>query len=467
MGDSLTRCPNFWGHHTKPPGNRDLLGGLDSIARTVADLTHWVVASTAEFPLQAVDELRLGAQEKRVNEVILDWPKIGIPPLAGALTLGRDEVARSFPTLAPILDRLADRPEIIEAGEMVRDALRSEPMGRPIYNPALHYIPGKTSPRATLDARYRVVPLMNRETEMADWLPWARQGNTACRLLTGDGGMGKTRLLIEVCEQLRTEGWRTGFLLEGVDAEALRRQLVGRKPFLIVVDYAERRARDLEVLCEAIRATKGQVRLALLARSDGVWREDLLANSKAAANFLGENAGMNVLQLEPAAPTKAMQSSKVRREMFYDALHAYKPFDGTLLLDNPLPIDFSDPKYDRILLLLLEAWVTAFGNSTDTTRSAIKVVLDKEQGYLKPLAPPGIPPRTMMEVLAWIYAHGAAHTRQQAVTLLTYCPSLAGQTAAIISQLVDIFHDVYPGPHYLNPIQPDLIGHAVMEKFGP
>ncbi|NFV80365.1 hypothetical protein [Magnetospirillum aberrantis] len=453
-------------YRTGVPSNRDLLGGLDSMAREVPDLSHWVVASTAELPLQAVDELALAAQERQIREVILDWPQAGIPPLAGLLTLGRAEVARQLPELSSALDRLAGRADVLRAGEEVLATLRSMPMGRPLYNPVLPYVPGRNTPRDALDARYRVVPLMHRDKEMKGWLEWARGANrTRSRLLTGDGGMGKTRLLIEVCEALRADGWCTGFLLEGVNSAALQRQLTGSQPFLIVVDYAERRASDIETLCEALRTTRSKVMLVMLARNDGRWREDIVTGGGAAANALDDEDGLQILQLEPAVPLKAEHARAAREDVFFKALQAFG-FNDIIPTDHPP--DFADPKYDRILLLLLEAWAIAFGQP-GSRRTPIQAVLDREQRYLKSLAPDGIPQRTMMEVLAWIYyaRDAAIPARRDALKLLKECPSLEGQPTAVIDKLVDIFHDIYPGPHFLNPIQPDLIGHAVMEKYGP
>ena len=54
-----------------------------------------------------------------------------------------------------------------------------------------------------------------------------------------------------------------------------------------------------------------------------------------------------------------------------------------------------------------------------------------------------------------------------ALDLLSRCPALAGQGADTIVRLADLFHDVYPGPAWLNPIQPDLLGEALMDAHDP
>ncbi len=453
------------------PETQGLLGGLTSAINVVPDLSHWVVTSTASLPLQTKDELALATRREQVHDVILDWPTAGLPPLAVALVAGRAEVTKKFPQIADILDLLAERPDIIEAGRELRDRLHSGPPDRPIYSPVLRYDKDKMSDTAVLDPRYRVVPLMNRDQEMDDWIAWAIHGNGMARLLTGDGGMGKTRLLIEVCERLRTEGWLAGFLRDGAEMAALCRQLAGPGKVFVVVDYAERRGKDIETLCQAVQQTGASVRLALLARRDGPWREDLLATSQAARHFLDDDEGIDIRELEPAAPMRIEHLRRSREDILAEAVRAFGEIQG--IIPHTLAdlwgqfIHFDNQDYDRILLLILEAWVAVFNGGSERPRDLFQVVLSREQRYLKKLAPEGVPPRTMMEVLGWIYAHQGAETRRDAITLLRQCPSLENEPATRIAQVAEVFHDAYGGPKWLNPIQPDLIGHAVQEKYGP
>lgn len=451
-------------YRNKPPKTRDLLGSLTSTLNALPDLSHWAVASTIGLPLQAIDDLHLAARRQGVKELVLDWPRTGVPPLAAALVLGRQEVVQNFKILDPILEALANRPEVIAAGQKVLDALRRDPPGRPVYDPVLRYVARKVNAAAALDPAYRVVKFMNREREIADWLAWARDGNLPARLLIGAGGMGKTRLLMELCEKLRLEGWRTGFLMEGADYEGLCRQLVGREKMLIVVDYAERRPRDLDRLCRAIRDSGATVRLALLARRDGEWLDDLVAGRGAAAQLLDGGEGIACLQLEPVKPVRAADHLYTRQAIYEHAITDYvQASGGTRAKSAYRATNFDDVEYDNILLLLLEAWAVAFDGSG---RLPIQAVLDREKHYLEKLAPAGLSSRLLMEVLAWIYTHGPAPARKDAIALLSKCPALAGQPAATTSQLAEVFHDVYPGPHWLNRIQPDLIGEEVERVYG-
>jgi hypothetical protein len=455
-------------YRTKAPETRDLLGSLTSTLNAAPDITHWVVASTVGLSLQAVDDLHLAARRQNVKEVVLDWPDNGIPPLAAALVLGRDEVGKSFQAFGPILSRLSELPEVMAVGRRIFDLLRRDPPGRPIHDPVLRHVRNKVNPAAVLDPAYQVVKFMNRDQEMADWLDWAKNRNLPGRLLTGAGGMGKTRMLIEICEKLRNDGWRTGFLKEGAKFEDLYRQLLGREKWLIVVDYAERRPKDVDILCCAIRDSGATVRLALLARREGEWLEDMVVGTGAAADFLDNGQGLDRLELGPVAPARAAGRRNTRQAVFERAVTDYAEVGSRQTRPAYRAVDFGDPRYDNILLLLLEAWARAPGaqDFADAGAIPLEAVLKRETRYLRRCSPPGISSRSLMTVLCWIYEYGPAETYDDAVTLLARCPALSGQSADTVGRLAEVFHDVYPGPHWLNRIQPDLIGEEMVRRYG-
>jgi hypothetical protein len=66
---------------------------------------------------------------------------------------------------------------------------------------------------ALLAWQTRLAPLAGRDTAKLSLLDWARQGRRKrIRLLSGPGGVGKSRLAAEVAEALRKEGWTAGFI---------------------------------------------------------------------------------------------------------------------------------------------------------------------------------------------------------------------------------------------------------------
>jgi hypothetical protein len=57
----------------------------------------------------------------------------------------------------------------------------------------------------------RSIPLIGREQEMADPRQWLSSAKPiSVRVLTGRAGAGKTRLSLELCEELFAEGWAAG-----------------------------------------------------------------------------------------------------------------------------------------------------------------------------------------------------------------------------------------------------------------
>jgi hypothetical protein len=66
----------------------------------------------------------------------------------------------------------------------------------------------------------RSIPLVGRKREMAELRAWLASGRPiAVRVLTGRAGAGKTRLALELCEEMLAEGWAAGF----VESEELGR----------------------------------------------------------------------------------------------------------------------------------------------------------------------------------------------------------------------------------------------------
>ncbi|MFT3766211.1 MAG: hypothetical protein QM820_11965 [Minicystis sp.] len=110
----------------------------------------------------------------------------------------------------------------------------------PILSPGTSPLPKRHGPAALLNARHEVVPFHGREDVLEEMRAWCESGDgVRVRLIHAAGGMGKTRLAIELCRQMREErGWRAGFLAEGARISEL---MESERPVLAVIDYAESR----------------------------------------------------------------------------------------------------------------------------------------------------------------------------------------------------------------------------------
>jgi hypothetical protein len=127
----------------------------------------------------------------------------------------------------------------------------------------------------------RLAPLTGREKDKDSLLQWARQGRKArIRLLTGPGGVGKSRLAAEVAEDLRAEGWTAGFIRPNDPIVVPLR----RAGLFLLVDYPEEHPDEVRVLLRefASRELKDvPLRLVLLSRRGGDRWFDLVESAHA------------------------------------------------------------------------------------------------------------------------------------------------------------------------------------------
>ncbi|MBB6036731.1 STAS domain-containing protein [Phytomonospora endophytica] len=113
-----------------------------------------------------------------------------------------------------------------------------------------------------------------RERTLASLRAWAETGpQRAAQLITAPGGAGKSRLARELGHRMRTAGWAVLHLRDDPrrpdDLDRLRSV---RIPLLVVVDYAETRRRQLDLLAECLPSDE-PVRVLMLARGDDGWRD--------------------------------------------------------------------------------------------------------------------------------------------------------------------------------------------------
>lgn len=127
--------------------------------------------------------------------------------------------------------------------------------------------------------------------------------------------MGKTRLFLELCERLKTRGWRVGFLLgEAAHASAdLWATLIRQAPpLLVVVDYVESRRGELVPLLRAVdKVAAGRVRIILLAPRAGDWWKELKREGQGVGDLLVGPATRRY-ELQPLA-----MSEEQRRESYW------------------------------------------------------------------------------------------------------------------------------------------------------
>jgi tetratricopeptide (TPR) repeat protein len=210
--------------------------------------------------------------------------------------------------------------------------------GREVLDPKLRSLPRdlkRVSPTDLLQAKYALVAYDDTHGMLARINEWclSSQSIAAC-LVFGPGGLGKTRLMIEVAHHLRERcEWSAGFwdhLPETLDAVRQRWQaleqliLHGRSNVLLVLDYAEARKREVQELAERLDTLRGsrerKIRVVLLARTAGEWW----------ASLLREDERLRALFDSPVYESSALAmpalSSEAGRESHFNrSLQAFAP----------------------------------------------------------------------------------------------------------------------------------------------
>jgi hypothetical protein len=135
-------------------------------------------------------------------------------------------------------------------------------------------------PLAWLHWKSRLAPtLVGREREMDSLRRWAKEGRgVRARVISGEGGTGKTRLAAELAQELRDQGWQAGFadLRHSGDGVAVFK--AGGEGTLILLDYPEEHreaTRELLRDLAALETTESLRVLLLSRRGDELWRPEI------------------------------------------------------------------------------------------------------------------------------------------------------------------------------------------------
>jgi len=186
-----------------------------------------------------------------------------------------------------------------------------------------------------LRAENRVIPVVGRERDLASLRAWlATPAPVSIRVLTGPAGAGKTRLAIQLIEELAGSDWHAGFLRDPELAKAPDRDW--RQPTLAVVDYAAASAQLLKTWLGYLADPPHRLRVLLLERE---------ADPKSGwLNFLLDRMHTGTLiasRLEPPLPVRItpLVTVDLRRQVLERTLQAL----GT---KSALPAPGQDPLFE-------------------------------------------------------------------------------------------------------------------------
>ncbi|MFF3140090.1 tetratricopeptide repeat protein [Streptomyces mirabilis] len=164
------------------------------------------------------------------------------------------------------------------------------------------------TPGSLLAASAEAVPFHGRQRELEELAAWRDGGpSLSVKLVTGEGGQGKSRLARAFCRDSRANGWVAGTTEPTRSVEDSRAQLLRDKsrqerdslslvehlagctvPALVVCDYAETHPVFVDTLLSQLaeRSWQRPVRVLLLARAPGAWWQELSDRLAAASSRL-------------------------------------------------------------------------------------------------------------------------------------------------------------------------------------
>lgn len=340
--------------------------------------------------------------------------------------------------------------------------------------PERPWLADRSPPGALLRADHGIVPFHGREAEQRDVVGWCLDDPAplAARLYTGPGGMGKTRLFLELCRRLAADGWRTGFL-DPAQAPMRPDGWVGHLPsgddqrLLVVVDYAETRQEAMiALLTAAAQRSAGRVRVVLLARAAGDWWELLKSGGDGVGELLSGPA-TRWLRLRPLALSEAERRRSYRLALgnFADTLGRPAPEEASF--------DVMAGVFDRVLLLHMRALAAIDGVPVQDEDGILDWMLRREQRHWSDHARMrGLPPTLLdgiRQAVAVLTLAGGAPNPAMAQSLLSAVPLLRDQPRHILHTVGKLLRNIYPGDgepgnHWIIPLQPDLLGEHLVQR---
>lgn len=344
---------------------------------------------------------------------------------------------------------------------------------RDLLDEGTRRLPENPTPGKILTAAYEVIPFqeMGRQEELAFLASWCESKDRhSVLLLTGEGGSGKTRFMLEWCHRLRHQGWHAGFLKRNREKDQILPLVKGTAPRLVVIDYAETRLGIVEpLLVEMGQAPQGEgptLRVVLLARREADWWKNLALRSGDVAELLAHSEQRSLSAL-------ASENLAERQQAFQNALEGFaEGFQREI--PKPLKVpDLSGPRFDQALYLHMAALAALGGEKIETAEDALEQTLDHERrfwrGQVEGLGLSRPQQKSLSNgvesAVAAVTLVGGTATVEQTRGLLTRVLPSPGNRDTVIDLLSDLYRaSVGEGGRYLDPLQPDLLGEQWVAK---
>jgi len=352
----------------------------------------------------------------------------------------------------------------------------------------------KLQPSRWLRPYNKFVPMMGREPYMEKLRDFCNEpAATKWMVITGDGGMGKTRLAMEFAREMKGSGWNAGFL----GAENLE-QMVGHDAFdawepvietLVIIDYAASRVdaiKKLLVQCikiesnPSISGRAAKIRFLLMERhgNEGEgWLAELL---KAGDGKLKDRVYDT---MEPICKLEAPGTTDPKGTLLNILGRAFESWKKLKKMSVPATPDFDDDAFSHFMrvtegrpLYIQMAGIQACesGDATGLFRwskdDLLKAAVKREREHIQRITRE-VKPIFLIERAAALLAISGpqAPYASEWRDLLTAEAEAGGHQAAqpgeISEALVQALGNVTAGDRQvIAPITPDIVGSALFAE---
>ncbi len=326
----------------------------------------------------------------------------------------------------------------------------------------------------------RKAPLIGRQREMEGLRTFMRTpAPLAVRVLIGDGGMGKTRLGLTLCDELSSQGWDAGFADRWEIHRFFSQQNLStwgwQRPTLVVMDYAAEHAEPLAKWLDELANRDNPhpsppLRLLLLERhasTQGGWWSTVFNSGGFGAS---DKRGL----LDPPEPVTVPPLSAVTERVavlngLLAQLHATNGGPRLAVQEDSPDIagqlaqrEWSgDPLYLLMAAMVMHMTGNIQALSLSRTDLADKLA-NRELQRLDRLAKAHGLDSLLVQHLA------ACVTLAQGVTRADFLPFAGHEKAAIhrasndAGKLADMLEEALPDPAGIARVLPDLIGEALV-----
>jgi hypothetical protein len=143
---------------------------------------------------------------------------------------------------------------------------------------------------------------------------------------------------------------------------------------------------------------------------------------------------------------------------------AFGRFSAVLGTHHEIPAGpFADTHFERVLFLHLAA-LSAASDEADGhgAQTLLDAALRREQAFwddgVRAMGAGPLAGRPIMQAAAIATLAGRVETPAAALELLRHSPLLADQPLAVLDDVAELLHRLYPGGAWLEGVQPDLLG---------